>query len=349
MKKRVLSVFSALLLLLTGCTEASDNSAAEAPENIAEQTLPAETGTADDAAQTDPPDGNWVLDLMEGVFGYNAHEPAPPPSGSVHPDQQQKPAETLPPPDLTETYTLTVDETGLVKRTDGIYDDNLTWVIEVNGRTELERNAVNEMSYRPMDYGPGIYRVWLEAWVQGYQPVSNTIEFEGPPLGFIADNDREEIEGFEAWRIADHKGHMKHLVQRLYGFYGDPEYKMGFIIDPDHDGVCNGVVYCAGTGDDGEPVQYIYENMSDMIRFSNNDYWEERKIRCTLGIWCDAETGTDYIVRIEPDGSAYDCCTEEPIENFKQDDAFFIFTTVNESDRDHFYVSYRGVPVLEDA
>ncbi|MBR4201708.1 MAG: hypothetical protein IKQ91_10655 [Oscillospiraceae bacterium] len=351
MKKRFFAAFAGLSLLLNGCAGTADNMAAEAPEDIAEQTASAETdsGEADETTTTAEAEGSWVLDLMEGIFGYNSHEPVPPPSGSVSPEQQKKPSETLPPPDLTETYRLTLDETGLVTRTDGIYDDNLTWVIEVNGRIQLERNAVNEMTYRPMDYGPGTYRVWLEAWVQGYQPVSNTVEFEGPPVGFIADNDREEIEGFESWRIADHKGHMKHLIQQLHGFYGDPEYKMGFIIDPDHDGTCNGVVYCAGVGDDGEPVQYIYENMSDAIRFSNADYLEKQGIRCTLGIWCDPETETDYIVRLEPDGSAYDCVTEQPVKNFEMNENLFIYTTVDESDRDHFYVSYRGVPEFEGA
>lgn len=340
MKKHIPLLLAALLL--TGCVAQSGQDAAASPETIpiAPQTEAAAEAPPAQSAEG----GSWALDLLEGLFGYDepietVPVPEPPPN-QWQDERQEAPAEE----NLTELYTLTVDDTGLVTRTEGVYEHNLTWVIECNDRIELERNAENEMTYRPMDYGSGTYRVWLKAYVQGYQQVSNTVEFTRPSAN---QNQQNHTDDWTQSIIMTKKGHMKHLVQRIVG-YGMPEYKLGFVIDPDHDGYYNGVVFCAGTGDDGELVQYVYDNDSSSIHFGTELYAEDG-IECTLGIWCDAANGRDYIVRIESDGTAYDCCTEEIIPDFAEDINFFTFTDADPSDRDHFYVSYDGIPEWEGA
>lgn len=335
-------------VLLTGCAQDLATETAEAPETVPiepqTEPVPADAGSDDPDAYDTEVHESWVLDLLEGVFGYDELDT------SEAPQQQWQtpPAETKPPlteQELQSAYTLTADTTGLVTRTDGIYDDNLTWVIEYNGSIVLERNAEHEMTYRPMEYGYGTYRVWLKAWVDGYSQVSNIVEFSRP-----TENPAQQDDIVDEWTrslITEKKGHMKHLVHRIIA-YGMPEYKIGFVIDPDHDGYYNGVVFCAGRGDDGELVQYVYDNQSSSIHFGTAQYAEESS-DCTLGIWCDAVNGKDYIVRIESDGTVYDCCTEEVIPEFAEDDKFFTFTDADPSDRDHFYVSYDGTTVLEGA
>ena len=57
----------------------------------------------------------------------------------------------------------------------------------------------------------------------------------------------------------------------------------------------------------------------------------------------------DYIVLLPGDGTALDAVTGEKIENFKEDEYYFTYDGAREGDKDHFYVSYRGKPVLEHA
>lgn len=340
MKKHIPLLAAALLL--TGCTAQSAQNAAS-PE-----TVPVDPQTVD-SAETQPAQsaegGSWALDLLEGLFGYDepietVPAPEPPPDQWQDTQQESSAAENL------ETlYTLTVDETGLVTRTEGNGERNLGWSIEFNGQIMLDRNAEGEMSYRPMDYGDGTYRVWLTAWFGGYKQVSNIVEFTRPATS------QPQNDAVDAWTrriITDKKGHLKHLVRVIRGMYGEPEYKLGFVIDPDHDGYYNGIAFYAGRGEQGEPVQYIFDNDSSDIHFSSAQY-AEAGIECTLGIWCDAASGMDYIVWIEADGTAYDCCTGEVILDFAADDSFFCFSDEEPYDCDHFYVSYDGVPVWEGA
>lgn len=340
MKKGILIIFAALLL--TGCAQSTANTAMQESLPIEPQTEPAGTeSAAEDSALQE----GWVLDLLEGIFGYD--EPYVPESSQE--PQQIPPVETVPPmteEDLQSLYTLTVDDTGLVTRTEGNGARNLGWVIEFNGEIVLERVAENELTYRPMNYGNGTYRVWLTAYFNGYTQVSNVVEFTRPSDGRAQQDD--VVDEWTRSIITAKKGHLKHLVRVIRGMYGSPEYKLGFIIDPDHDGYYNGVSFCAGRGDYGELVQYVYDNDSSDIHFSTARYAEDG-IVCTLGIWCDAASGKDYIVRIEQDGTAYDCCTEEVIPDFAEDDGFFTFTDEAPYDCDHFYVSYGGVPVWEGA
>lgn len=331
--KQKFCIFLLAASLLTGCT--------------APQERPAESAGSDSTAEQQSNDRGGMRSFADYLLRHDADESV----ADSQQDPQQQPVFTTTDTEqflaeIAQTYTLTVDGTGLVSRSAGEYDDNLTWVIEVNGRNMLERNAVNEMTYRPMDYGRGVYRVWLEAWVSGYQIVSNTVEFTVP----LPQNDTEpenEPEGFESWRITDEKGHLKHLVRRI----GSVEYKLGFVIDPDHDGCCNGIAFYAGTDEAGNPRQYIFENTNDLLRFDSEQLTNDRGKACQLGIWCDPETETDYIVCITDDGSAFDCFTNEPLTDFDPEKApyFYTFTEHSTYDCDHFYVSYQGVPAWENA
>ena len=150
-----------------------------------------------------------------------------------------------------------------------------------------------------------------------------------------------------ALRIREEKGHIKHLIQNI----GDAEYKLGFIIDPDHDGCCNGVVYYAGTDENGVPHQLIFENMNNTINFDSGQLALEFGMECRLGIWCDPDTQTDYIVLLTEDGRAIDCCTQQELTDFDPETEvfFYYFTENTSSDRDHFYVSYQGMPMWENA
>lgn len=338
MKKHIPLLLAALLL--TGCTAQSEQNAAS-PETV--PIAPQTEAAADAPPAQSAEGGSWALDLLEGLFGYDEPiETAPePPQNQWQDAEQESSAEQ----NLESLYTLTVDDTGLVTRTEGSGERNLGWVIEFNGQIMLERVAEHELTYRPMDYGSGTYRVWLTAWFGGYQQVSNVVEFRRP-----ADAPRQD-DTVDEWTrdiITAKKGHLKHLVRVIRGVTGEPEYKLGFVIDPDHDGYYNGVAFYAGRDELGEPVQYIFDNDSSEIRFSTERY-AEKGIVCMLGIWCDADSGMDYIVRIEADGTVYDCCTEEIVAAFSADDGFFCLTDEDPYDCDHFYVSYDGVPAWEGA
>ena len=351
MKMR-LTIAAAALLLAGGCNSFPEPDEMQTADSAAEtQASEAETTTAVTTQKRQS--------LMERLFGdYSSEEK----DSSSREESSKKSGgsfggkfQEIPTPTTTtavtkppeQTYLLTVDATGLVTRTSLEQDMDLTWVIEVNGRIELERNANGETTYRPMDYGPGTYRIWLKSWPDR---VSNIIEFEGPP-GLSYDEAYEGPEGFERFRVMECKDHMKHLVQVLRDCYGEPEYKMGFVIDPDHNGICNGITFYAGKGDHGEPVQYIMDNASSEIHFSSADYSSEKEDDSTLCIWCNPDAEMDYIVLIKPDGTCIDCCTGDVLKNLNPDKAeyLYLFTADTPTDRDHFYVSYHGCPRFEGA
>ena len=84
-------------------------------------------------------------------------------------------------PDITSTYevpsiTIRVDESNKIHRT--ILDNeskwNPTWVVKKNGEIVIEVNAIGNSSYRYFRKDPGVYTVYVKAWVKDhYQPISN--------------------------------------------------------------------------------------------------------------------------------------------------------------------------------
>lgn len=246
--------------------------------------------------------------------------------------------------ELKESYVLTVDGTGLVTRT-GELNDDLTWVIKFNGTTMLERNASGELTYRPMYYGDGTYEVYLETYsYMGYVPVSNTVTFNLAECYIEDEPDAANLpEGFERDRVFTKKSHMKSQVQTIYMDDGYVSYKMGFVIDADHNGYPNGVCYYAGLSDNGERMQYLHDNDTGGMNFlsvGEND---------TVGVWFDEDNGIDYLVFIGEDGVARDCTTEKVIKNFDPSKNFYTFEDSDVSDRDSFIVSYSGTPHREGA
>lgn len=261
---------------------------------------------------------------------------------------------------ITSAYTLTVDDTQLVMRTSGVYDnDNLGWIINFNGEQMLDRSAENEISYRPMNYGDGVYRVWLTAWVDGgYKRVSNVVEW-------VVNSACEQPLDEPQSQVTDKKTDMKSIIKHLDIGGADVEYKRGFVIDPNDDGVYNGCIMFAGRDQQGREVQYIFDNDDNRIRFSTADIDEHN----LLYVWCDSVTGKDYIVRVIKDDSGNfigtDCVTgyeiftkkgsEVTVFGQKADitrimgDDWITCHTDDVYDSDHFYVSTNGNVVLEGA
>lgn len=78
-----------------------------------------------------------------------------------------------------EPFTLALGENFEVVRS-GNLDDALIWAVERDGAIVLQRNAINEMSYRYFanTYNPGDYRIWLNMSVGGQVTrVSNIVEY----------------------------------------------------------------------------------------------------------------------------------------------------------------------------
>ena len=336
MKKRYLTLLLTALLL-TGCVRQENGSRLEAAQKLfgldyetAEASAPENDRTQESASSGSNSDTqkqqNSEPDPRKSIFG------------------QQQPKQTAPPItfDYSSCYSLRVDSTGLVRRSAGAYDsDMLTWVIEANGTIQLERNAEDEMTYRPMNYGGGTVRVWLKAWIDGgYEIVSNTVEI-GAEAGAAQ---YDGADGFERDRISLQKQHLKSLVRNI----GGCEYKLGFVIDPDHDGDSNGIAFYAGIDPDGELEQIIFDNDRDDLHFNRSDYLEEG-IDCTLGIWIDPHSGMDYIVRLDASGKAFDCVTDQEIPDFDENVNYFSFNGTEKHDRDHFAVSHQGILEMENA
>lgn len=85
---------------------------------------------------------------------------------------------STPAEDYLPLYQLTVDANQNLTRTQGTHN-MLTWVIEQDGSIVLERNALNELTYRYFGYKPGKrYRSWLKAFIEGrYQRVSPVVTY----------------------------------------------------------------------------------------------------------------------------------------------------------------------------
>lgn len=80
--------------------------------------------------------------------------------------------------DYLPLYQLSVDSSQTLTRTQGTHN-MLTWVIEQDGSIVLERNALNELSYRYYGYSASKrYRSWLKAFIDGrYQRVSPIVSY----------------------------------------------------------------------------------------------------------------------------------------------------------------------------
>ncbi len=56
--------------------------------------------------------------------------------------------------------------------------DNMSWLVKKDDVVVLQRNADDELYYRYTDTSPGVYAIYLEAFVDGqYVPISNTVEY----------------------------------------------------------------------------------------------------------------------------------------------------------------------------
>ncbi len=84
--------------------------------------------------------------------------------------------------EVVETFTLTLDDDYCITRDEVEYEDSLTWHIEFNGRTVLERGATNELvldTHKWVGSDYGTYTIWLEQFINGtYIRTSNIIEYK---------------------------------------------------------------------------------------------------------------------------------------------------------------------------
>lgn len=81
-------------------------------------------------------------------------------------------------PGLTDLFQLTIGANNQLTRS-GSLNDPLTWVIEEDGNTVLQRNAANELTFTYSPFYPTKrYRVWLTRFENGYyQRVSNVVRY----------------------------------------------------------------------------------------------------------------------------------------------------------------------------
>ena len=360
MKTKTLAAALAALLLLTGCTSAEDGVSEAKAENKTTVTAAASKPDAPDSSyssgKTNNSDSSEISDSQTtttrrnsgGLLGFFGLEPN---TTTVQYTYTEPVTTTFDEQayldEMSKQYTLTVDDSGLVTRT-GEVNDDLTWVIKVNGATMLERNASGEMTYRPMNYGNGVYEVYLESYGRtGYVTVSNTVTFKVPLENYTESDVSDLPEGFESDRIFTKKSNMKHLAQTIWLEIEDEicgvDYKKGFVIDPEHDGYPNGVTFYAGTTEQGERVQYLHDNDTSGLHFKN--IGDET----TIGVWFDRANKREYLVTVDASGTAIDLMTEKTVEGFKADSDFYTFNADAPSDRDHFIVSYSGTPNEEKA
>ena len=340
--KRLAIIPIALALALSACgrtspkeapAETTTASAATTTTTAPQQEAPSATAAP---GAVSPEDEEQLKDGLRALFGHKTN--------AQKEQEQYWSTYTVTTTDMSEyleelksSYTLTMDDTGLITR-DGELNADLTWVIKVNGVTQLERNASGEMSYRPMNYGSGRYQIYLESYdIGGYQQVSNCIEYDTEDYGGDYAAPREL--DWDTMYIMEKKNHMKHLVQSI-GERGEDgsgysvSFKMGFVCDPDHDGYLNGISFYAGKDSEGTPLTYAFDNDSSGLHYWNTDFGAQE-----LGMWFDTAQGLDYIVCIR-DGKAYDCVTGEQIKSFDRSGEYYTFTADDPDDRDHFYVSY---------
>jgi len=83
-------------------------------------------------------------------------------------------------PDISDIqFKLELKDNFEIKRSGSLGDD-LTWVIEKNGKTVLERNASNELEYTYYNnFMGGSFRVWLKQFMNGqYEVVSNIVTYD---------------------------------------------------------------------------------------------------------------------------------------------------------------------------
>ena len=79
---------------------------------------------------------------------------------------------------VEELVTLTMDDEYTVTRPNVTGYMNLGWTVVYNGEVVLNRNAENEYSYQYYLTDPGIYEIYLTAYISGqYVPISNKLEY----------------------------------------------------------------------------------------------------------------------------------------------------------------------------
>lgn len=79
---------------------------------------------------------------------------------------------------IEDWVEITIDETNTVTRPVVNGYENLGWTVVYNGVTVLDRNAENEYSYQYFGTSPGVYEVYLTAWVSGqYVRISNIVTY----------------------------------------------------------------------------------------------------------------------------------------------------------------------------
>jgi len=79
---------------------------------------------------------------------------------------------------IEDWVEITIDETNTVTRPVVNGYENLGWTVVYNGITVLDRNAENEYSYQYFGTSPGVYEIYLTAWVSGqYVRISNIVTY----------------------------------------------------------------------------------------------------------------------------------------------------------------------------
>ncbi|MBO5448359.1 MAG: hypothetical protein J5994_03420 [Ruminococcus sp.] len=310
MKKSTAAAYLMILCaMLSACGELEESPAGKMQNSSSETTVtvtsPSESVPEDPADNDSQKDDLHLKDGIRKLFGHETEEE------KYYRTMTTTTAATTSPEEyeamLRKSYTLTVDDNYVVHRTEGEYEDNnLGWVITLNGRQVLDRNAEDEYTYKYSD-DCGDYTVTLTAFIDGeYRPVSNTVSYT---------ISREKRRTPEEAEIDGIKDKLKNILKAENGLYEDGRricftYRMGFVCDPDHDGEYDMVVF--SRGGDEDQYQKVSTNAGDMNMgggFSN-----VMEQRFSYFIWFDENSQKDYICAMRTEGNnitVTDCLTDE--------------------------------------
>ena len=85
---------------------------------------------------------------------------------------------SVPPELIKKPVVITIDEDSTVTRPEVEGFHNLGWNVYHNGIEVLSRNAHGELSYTYFGTSPGLYEIYLSAFVKGqYAAISNTVSY----------------------------------------------------------------------------------------------------------------------------------------------------------------------------